>query len=156
MDLIICFFITGHMRNYHKARWSSNYRLEMMSLSSVRLSVMPEPGGPGGPLARRSVNPIPTMGGRFCPPFTSGTPNVFHLPASLLYVCRIDKFTLTILQIISSCLFEAFAPVFLWLVEISPHKFHGLELGMNFVPSFFWVLSKKCFCACFIVFVCTL
>ena len=31
----------------------------------------------------RSVNPIPTMGGRLCRPFTSGTPNVFHLPASL-------------------------------------------------------------------------
>ena len=50
-------------------------------------SVVPEPGGPGGPLAPpifgSSVNPIPTMGGRFCPPFTSGTPNVFHLPASL-------------------------------------------------------------------------
>ena len=45
-------------------------------------------GGPGGTLAPpifgRPVNPIPTMGGRFCPPFTSGTPNVFHLPASLL------------------------------------------------------------------------
>ena len=25
----------------------------------------------------------PGGGGRFCPPFTSGTPNVFHLPASL-------------------------------------------------------------------------
>ena len=28
------------------------------------------------------------MGGRFCPPFTSGTPNVFHLPASLGMVVR--------------------------------------------------------------------
>ena len=37
MDLIICFFIIGHMRNYHKARWSSNYQLEMMSFSPVRL-----------------------------------------------------------------------------------------------------------------------
>ena len=55
------------------------------------VAVVPEPGGPGGPLAPpifgRPVNPIPTMGGRFCPPFTSGTPNVFHLPASL---SRID------------------------------------------------------------------
>ena len=51
---------------------------------------MPEPGGPGGPLPPpifgKPVNPIPTMGGRFCPPFTSGTPNVFHLPASLGWV----------------------------------------------------------------------
>ena len=49
--------------------------------------MVPELGGPGGPLAPpifgRPVNPIPTMGDRFCPPFTSGTPNVFHLPASL-------------------------------------------------------------------------
>jgi hypothetical protein len=53
-----------------------------------RLSaVMPEPGGPGGPLAPpifgRSVNPIPTGEGRLSPPITTGTPNVFHLPASL-------------------------------------------------------------------------
>ena len=50
-------------------------------------AVVPEQGGPGGPLAPpifgRPVNPIPTMGGRFCPPFTGGTPNVFHLPAPL-------------------------------------------------------------------------
>ena len=48
---------------------------------------MPEPGGPGGPLAPpifdRSVNPIPTGEGRLSPPITTGTPNVFHLPASL-------------------------------------------------------------------------
>ena len=31
----------------------------------------------------RSVNPTPTRGFRFCPPFTTGTPNFFHLPASL-------------------------------------------------------------------------
>ena len=41
---------------------------------------MPEPGGgPGGPLAPpifvRSVNPILTRRDRFCPPFTTGTPN---------------------------------------------------------------------------------
>ena len=55
-------------------------------------AVVPEPGGPGGPggplppppIFGRPVNPIPTMGGRFFPPFTSGTPNVFHLPASLV------------------------------------------------------------------------
>ena len=49
--------------------------------------VMPEPGGPGGPLAPpifgRSVNPFPTGEGRLSPPITTGTPNVFHLPASL-------------------------------------------------------------------------
>ena len=48
---------------------------------------MPEPGGPGGPLAPlifcRSVNPIQTGEGRLSPPITTGAPNVFHLPASL-------------------------------------------------------------------------
>ena len=52
-------------------------------------TVMPEPGGPWGPLAPpifgRSVNPIPTGEGRLFPPNTTGTPNVFHLPASLIY-----------------------------------------------------------------------
>ena len=65
------------------------------------------------------------------------------------HIGKTNKFILTILQIIRSCLFEAFAPVFLWLVEISPHKFHELELGMNFVPSFMWVLSKKMFLGVF-------
>ena len=49
---------------------------------------MPEPGGPGGPLAPpifgRSVNPIRTREGRLSPPITIGPLNVFHLPASLL------------------------------------------------------------------------
>ena len=49
--------------------------------------VMPEPGGPGGPLAPpifgRSVNPIRTREGRLSPPNTTGPLNVFHLPASL-------------------------------------------------------------------------
>ena len=39
---------------------------------------MPEPGSIFG----RSVNPIPTGEGRLFPP-TTGTPHVFHLPASL-------------------------------------------------------------------------
>ena len=54
--------------------------------------MVPEPGGPGGPLAPqifgRSVNPIPTGEGRLSPTITTGTPNVFHLPASLNYVLR--------------------------------------------------------------------
>ena len=51
-------------------------------------TVMPEPGGPGGPLAPpifgRSVNPIWTGEGRLSPPITTGPLNVFHLPASLI------------------------------------------------------------------------
>ena len=43
-------------------------------------------GATGPPIFDISVNPIPTTGGRFCPPFTSGTSNVFHLPASLRLV----------------------------------------------------------------------
>ena len=56
-------------------------------IDSTVSSVMPEPGGPGGPLAPpifcRSVNPIRTGEGRLSPPITTGPPNVFHLPASL-------------------------------------------------------------------------
>ena len=61
----------------------------MISKKSVTecYAVVPELGGPGGPLAPpifgRSVNPIPTGEGRLSPPITIGTPNVFHLPASL-------------------------------------------------------------------------
>ena len=45
---------------------------------------MPEPGGPLAPtIFGRSVNPIPTKEGRLPPPITTGTPNVFHLQASL-------------------------------------------------------------------------
>ena len=32
-----------------------------------------------------SVNPIPTKGGRFYPPFTTSTPKIFHLPVSLKF-----------------------------------------------------------------------
>ena len=57
---------------------------------------MPESGGPGGPLVPpifgRSVNPIPTGEGRLYPLITTGTPNVFHLPASLYYIFREQKF----------------------------------------------------------------
>ena len=37
------------------------------------------------PIFDRSVNPIPNGVGRLSPPNTTGTPNVFHLPASLIY-----------------------------------------------------------------------
>ena len=51
------------------------------------MSVMPEPGGPRGPLSPpifgRSVNPILTGEGRLSPTFTTGPLSVFHLPASL-------------------------------------------------------------------------
>ena len=58
-------------------------------------SVMPEPKGPGqGPLAPptfgESVNPIPSEEGRLSPSLSTGTPNVFHLPASLTF--DIDEF----------------------------------------------------------------
>ena len=57
--------------------------------------MVPEPGGPGGPLAPpilgRSVNPIPTGEGRLSPPITSGTPNIFHLPASLQFSAAMKK-----------------------------------------------------------------
>ena len=44
--------------------------------------------GPGGqrvpPKFGRTVNPIPIGEGRLSSPITAGTPNVFHLPASLM------------------------------------------------------------------------
>ena len=72
--------------------WTTSYttqvvqvRLLLRVAQCTCTSVMPEPGwgATAPPIFGRSVNPIPTMGGRFCPPFTRGTPNVFHLPASL-------------------------------------------------------------------------
>ena len=41
--------------------------------------------GTGGAIFGRSVNPIPIGEGRLSPPITTGTPNVFHLPASLMW-----------------------------------------------------------------------
>ena len=60
-----------------------------------RYAVVPEPGGPGGPLAPpifvRSVNPIRTGESRLSPPITIGTPKVFHLPASLQRIIFLSK-----------------------------------------------------------------
>ena len=62
---------------------------------------MPEPGGPGGPLAPpifgRSVNPIPTGEGRLSPPIATDTPNVFS-PSSIIGLSKIrcDFFFTTI------------------------------------------------------------
>ena len=59
-------------------------------------AVMPDRGGPGGPLAPpifgRSVNPIPTGGGQIMPTITTGPPKVFHLPASLMGTNRYSHF----------------------------------------------------------------
>ena len=55
-------------------------------------SVVPELGGPGGPLAPpifcRSVNPIWTGEGRLSPPITTSPSNVFDLPAALGIIWR--------------------------------------------------------------------
>ena len=60
----------------------------MKGIFGPYVPVMPEIEEPGGPLPPppifgRSVNPIPTGEGRLFPLITTGTPNVFHLPASL-------------------------------------------------------------------------
>ena len=47
-------------------------------------------GATGPPIFGRSVNPIPTEEGRLSPPITTGTPNVFHLSASLTYSEQYD------------------------------------------------------------------
>ena len=44
-------------------------------------------GHAGTPIFGRSVNPIPSLEGRLFPSITTGTPNVFHLQASLLHNC---------------------------------------------------------------------
>ena len=55
-------------------------------------AVVPELGGPGGPLAPsifgRSVNPIQNGGGQIMPTITTGPPKVFHLPASLVHIVQ--------------------------------------------------------------------
>ena len=65
-------------------------------------TVVPEPGGPGGPLAPpifcRSVNPIRTGEGRLSPPITAGPPDVFHLPASLYWYWSRDNWYLYALR----------------------------------------------------------
>ena len=54
---------------------------------------MPEPGGPlAPPIFVRSFNPIGTGEGRLSPPMTTGTPNVFHLPASLTSSMRMVSY----------------------------------------------------------------
>ena len=44
------------------------------------------------PIFGRSVNPIPTGEGRLSPPITTGTPNDFHLPASLAQLRSLGSF----------------------------------------------------------------
>ena len=51
-------------------------------------AVMPEPGRPGGPWPPQYLADQLTLfdpgEGRLSPPITTGPPNVFHLPASLI------------------------------------------------------------------------
>ena len=55
----------------------------------VTLAVMPEPERGGGrdptdpPIFGQSANPFPIGKGRLSPSITTGTPNIFHLLASL-------------------------------------------------------------------------
>ena len=51
--------------------------------------------GPGGhypPIFGSSVNPISTIGGRFCPPFTSGTPMFFTFRHHCLICKQVYKY----------------------------------------------------------------
>ena len=40
------------------------------------------------PIFCRTINPIPTGEGRLSPLINTGTPNFFHLPASLMHACN--------------------------------------------------------------------
>jgi hypothetical protein len=107
---------------------------------------MPEPGGPGGPLAhpifRRSVNPIPTGEGRLSPPITTGTPNVFHLPASLMIENKLQPSPFFYIIKITI--------VFLQFRENNLNHFFGRHKDQNIarcthsshVLSFSWFLAK--------------
>ena len=88
------------------------YKSEQFPVTKRPSTVMPEPGGPGGPLAPPifciSVNPISTGEGRLSPPITTGTPNVFHLPAALSTVqltsIKVSRQSRIVLQKNATCL----------------------------------------------------
>ena len=78
--------------------------IQTTGYNGARTAVMPEPGGPGGPLAPpifgRSVNPIPTGEGRLSPPTLVAPPMFFtfrhhwvtqRLPGKLLVKFRKKK-----------------------------------------------------------------
>ena len=52
----------------------------------IGLTDLPKVGGARG-------HPIPTGEGRLSPPITTGTPTVFHLPASLRVYCLTSRFS---------------------------------------------------------------
>ena len=91
---ILCYiqWAPAMVRRIKKILWTLNMPWVLSLLTNHELVVQwcRNRGGQGGhwppPIFGRPVNSIPTMGGRFCPPFTGGTPNVFHLPAALLYI----------------------------------------------------------------------
>ena len=67
-----------------------NCRLYVKIYIRSQFEIVYSDAGTGGargamapPIFGRSVNPIPTGEGRLSPPINTGTPNVFHLPASL-------------------------------------------------------------------------
>ena len=103
-SLITAFFlICDRLKNFYGAFFINDSRYQVVSLELLiemsRFLISRffntyqwcrNRGGQGGhwppPIFGRSVNPIPTGEGRLSPPITSGTPNVFHLPAPLSYI----------------------------------------------------------------------
>ncbi len=78
----------GELENF----WDSAWMLSVNSVSEVfvanYITVIPELGGPGGqcsgPPIWQIFQPYSNQEGQILPtPFTTGTPNFFHLPASL-------------------------------------------------------------------------
>ena len=79
---------------------------------------MAEPGGgpgvTGTPMFFKTVNPIPTMGARFCPFLTTGTPKCFHLPASLCLTFTLKNFRFVISYLKSHLIKVVFGPNTCW------------------------------------------
>ena len=79
-SLFLANFDRIFQRMYVLTFWNT-LLLEVLILSLI--NVVPSDAVMAPPIFGRSVNPIQTGKGGLSPPITTGTPKVFHLPASL-------------------------------------------------------------------------
>ena len=98
------------------------------------------------PIVGRSVNPIPTGEGRLSPPITTGTPNVFHLLASLIdisWCLNFDKVfsnecfiivkysVLTSIEVLTYVLYLRMCDFFPSFNDTKPWKRHGKQYQIS-------------------------